>query len=121
MPFPGLRMLLLLCALAFLITLVQFNIVTVAFEKLGLSRDTAYLLLLGTLAGSLVNVPLFSIRTRPADPELLQQAIPEYLLPRQMPRADRTVFEPEPSTASWNARRSNFGPSACSASSATAT
>jgi len=61
MPFPGLRMLFLLCALAFLITLVQLNIVTVAFEKLGLSGDTAYLLLASTLVGSLINIPLFSV------------------------------------------------------------
>lgn len=92
MPFPGLRMLFLLCALAFFITLVQFDIVTVAFEKLGLSRDTAYLLLVSTLVGSLVNIPLFSISTRQVEPELPQEGIPAYFRPPQIPHAGKTVI-----------------------------
>ncbi len=85
-------MLFLLCALAFLITLVQLNIVTVALEKLGLSRDTAYLLLLGTLVGSLINIPLFSVRTRPADSERPQEEIPAYFRPPQIPQTGKTVI-----------------------------
>ncbi len=56
-----LRILLLAGALGFLITLVQLNILAVAFEKLGLSHHAAYLLLASTLAGSLINLPLFRI------------------------------------------------------------
>lgn len=92
MPFPGLRMLLLLCALAFLMTLVQLDIVTVAFEKLGLSRDTAYLLLVTTLIGSRINVPLFSISMRPVASELPEERIPGYSRPPQIPRTDKTVI-----------------------------
>ena len=92
MPYPGLRMLFLLCALAFLITLVQLDIVTVVFEKLGLSRDSAYLLLVSTLVGSLINIPLFSVSTRPMEPETPQEWIPAYFRPPPMPRADRTVI-----------------------------
>ena len=41
--------------------LVQFQILTIAFEKLGLSAQSAYLLLIVTLAGSMFNIPLFTI------------------------------------------------------------
>lgn len=61
MPFSPLRMLLLAFALGFLILFVQIGLVSIAFDKLGLSEESAYLLLLSTLAGSLVNIPLFSL------------------------------------------------------------
>ena len=81
-------MLFLLCALAFLITLLQLDIVTVAFEKLGLSRDTAYLLLGSTLIGSMINIPLFSISTREVDSE----GIPAYFHPPQILHTGKTVI-----------------------------
>ena len=56
-----LRILLFLMALGFLVAIVQVGLVSIAFEKLGLSQRSAYLLLMTRLAGSLVNVPLFSI------------------------------------------------------------
>ena len=61
MPLSPLRLLLLFAALVVLIVVIQFGVVSVAFEKLGLSSHSAYLLLMGTLAGSMVNLPLFSI------------------------------------------------------------
>ena len=48
-------------AIAILAILVQFQVLTIAFDKLGLSAQSAYLLLLMTLAGSLLNIPLFTI------------------------------------------------------------
>lgn len=92
MPLPGLRMLFLFCALAFLITLVQLNIVTVAFEKLGLSGDAAYLLLVSTLAGSMINIPLFSISTREVDSELPEEGIPAYFRASQILHMSKTVI-----------------------------
>ncbi len=44
-----------------LAVLVQFQVLTIAFEKLGLSAQSAYLLLMVTLAGSMFNIPLFTI------------------------------------------------------------
>ncbi|MGH8631707.1 MAG: DUF1614 domain-containing protein, partial [Burkholderiales bacterium] len=41
--------------------LVQFQVLTIAFGKLGLSEHSAYLLLMTTLAGSFVNLPLFTV------------------------------------------------------------
>jgi uncharacterized membrane protein len=63
MPFSPLRLLLFILALTFLIVFVQIGLITVAFDKLGLSEDSAYLLLLCTLAGSMINLPLFSLKT----------------------------------------------------------
>lgn len=48
-------------AIVVLAILVQFQVLTIAFEKLGLSAQSAYLLLLTTLAGSMLNIPLFTI------------------------------------------------------------
>lgn len=61
MPFSPLRLLLLIIALAFVLMLLQLGILTVAFGKLGLSAHSAYLLLITTLIGSMVNVPLFRL------------------------------------------------------------
>jgi uncharacterized membrane protein len=56
-----LRIVLFFLALGFLAAFVQVGLVSIAFERLGLSQHSAYLLLITTLAGSLVNLPLFSI------------------------------------------------------------
>lgn len=62
MPFSPLRLLLFILALTFLVIFVQIGMISIAFDKLGLSEDSAYLLLLCTLIGSLVNIPLFSLK-----------------------------------------------------------
>jgi uncharacterized membrane protein len=48
-------------AIGILAVLVQFQVLTIAFGKLGLSAHSAYLLLVLTLAGSMLNIPLFTI------------------------------------------------------------
>ena len=68
MPFP--RLLLLIALLAFLVAFVQMGVISIAFEKLGLSPESAYLLLLTTLFGSLVNLPLFSVASSWSPTEL---------------------------------------------------
>jgi uncharacterized membrane protein len=68
MPPPLLRLLLFITALAFLVGFVQVGLVSIAFDKLGLSPQSAYLLLLTTLFGSLVNLSLFSIASESAEP-----------------------------------------------------
>ena len=61
MPFSPLRLLLFILSLAFLAILVQIGLISIAFEKLGLSEESAYLLLFCTLVGSPINLPLFSL------------------------------------------------------------
>ncbi len=53
---------LLLGSLVALITAIQVGLLGIVFEKLGLSRGGAYVLLFGSLFGSAINVPLFSVR-----------------------------------------------------------
>lgn len=62
MPSSPLRLLLFILALAFLIIFVQIGLISIAFDKLGLSAESAYLLLLCTLVGSLINLPLLSLK-----------------------------------------------------------
>jgi uncharacterized membrane protein len=60
-PFSPLQLLLFLFILGFLLTFVQIGLLTIAFEKLGLSKSSAFLLLFCSLFGSSINLPLFSI------------------------------------------------------------
>ncbi len=76
MPFSPLRLLLFFLALTFLIIFVQIGLITIAFDKLGLSKESAYLLLLCTLVGSLINLPLFSLK---ADSETPPKMPPELM------------------------------------------
>lgn len=54
---------LLLLAAALLLLFVQVGLLSIAFEKLGLSMASAMLLLFVSLAGSTINLPLFHIKT----------------------------------------------------------
>lgn len=56
------NLLLLLFAFGFFIAIIQLGLLKIAFEKLGLSASSAYLLLVSSLMGSVINLPLFRIR-----------------------------------------------------------
>jgi uncharacterized membrane protein len=88
---PG-RLLLLIFALVFLATFVQFGVIRIAFEKLGLSQESAYLLLIVTLVGSMINLPLFSVKAQAPAGEAPQEKLSRLLgLPRQ-PFLGRTLI-----------------------------
>lgn len=65
MPLTPLFMLALLGLLSFLLVLIQIDVLGFAFAKLGLSPQAGMLALFGSLLGSVVNIPLFTV---PADP-----------------------------------------------------
>jgi len=65
---PGPSFLLLILLSAFLLAIVQVQVLTIAFEKLGLSPGAASFVLIAALLGSLVNIPLFSLRSRTTEP-----------------------------------------------------
>lgn len=50
--------------IAFLLGVVQMGVITIAFEKLGLSPQVGFMLLVASLFGSLLNLPLFTMTTR---------------------------------------------------------
>jgi uncharacterized membrane protein len=61
-PFSPTHLLLFIIALMALLAIVQIGLVTVAFDKLGLSSSSAFLLLMSSLFGSAINLPLFSLK-----------------------------------------------------------
>lgn len=65
MPLLPPRLPLLVAALVFVVVFLQLGVLSVAFEKLSLAPESAYLLLVATLAGSAVNLPLFRVRAEP--------------------------------------------------------
>ena len=59
---------------ATLFVFIQIGVLTVAFDKLGLSQGSAMLLLISSLLGSSINLPLFKFdATREPDPRWQQQ------------------------------------------------
>lgn len=88
MPPVPLRLILLFTALILFITMVQFGILTIAFDKLGLSSDSALLLFMTILAGSMVNLPLFSMKSSPPRMEEIPPQLRELL--RRQPYTGRT-------------------------------
>jgi len=64
---PG-NIVLLLLVFIFLAVMVQAGLVRVAFDRLGLSESSAFLLFFSSLTGSLINLPLFSITADPPRP-----------------------------------------------------
>ena len=68
MPFSPFYFALLLAALGLLAVFVQIGALTLAFDKLGLSPNSATLLLFTSLLGSLINLPLFSVKAEGPSP-----------------------------------------------------
>lgn len=67
-PFSPLHFLLFVAAIVLLIAFIQIGLLSFAFDKLGLSPQSAMLLLFSSLFGSVINLPLFSITAdAPAD------------------------------------------------------
>jgi uncharacterized membrane protein len=63
------KLLLFIFALAFLFAFIQIGLLSIAFHKLGLSASAAYTLLITSLLGSMINLPLFRLRSE-RDPNL---------------------------------------------------
>ena len=70
-PYSPLHLIVFTALLIILVAVVQVGAITIAFEKLGLSPYSAFLLLFGSLIGSAINLPLFYVDSRPT-PENLE-------------------------------------------------
>lgn len=77
---PNLRLLLFILALLLLVVVVHVGAISITFSKLGLTRESAFLLLFVSLFGSLINLPLFSVTAR-APIQMRDSHIPGYLRP----------------------------------------
>lgn len=91
-PYSHKHLLGFVIAVAFLIALIQVGVITVVFDKLGLSHNSAYLLLFASLFGSGVNLPVFSIPAEKPSGHELPWQLRGLLRPPQMPFTGRTVI-----------------------------
>ncbi len=90
-PLPLLHLVLFVLALSLLMVFVYVGVLSIAFEKLGLTRGAVFVLLFGSLIGSSINLPLFSIRSQAPPVEPLPSPLEGwYGLPR--PFTGRTLI-----------------------------
>lgn len=61
-PFSPIWLLVFVLLIAFLVAFVQIGALVIAFDKLGLSAESAFMLLLVSLIGSMINLPLFRVK-----------------------------------------------------------
>jgi uncharacterized membrane protein len=75
LPFAPRPLFVLLALLVTLVTFVQFGALTLAFDKLGLSAESGFLLLFVSLFGSMINLPLFSVSAEAPPAEAVPVAL----------------------------------------------
>jgi uncharacterized membrane protein len=90
MPRLPTRILLLIAAFVFLATFIQLGVLTLALDKLGLSSSSATLLFITILAGSMLNLPLFTMNSEPPADEEETPVTPFPGLVRNMPYTGKT-------------------------------
>jgi len=84
MPFSPLVLLALLFLLSLLLVFVQLGLISITLAKLGLSPNSAMTLLLVSVTGSLINLPLFKIEAvQPTNPPITPRLLS--LLRQRMP------------------------------------
>jgi len=92
MPPSPLRLLLLLTAFVVLVSFIQIGVVTIAFDKLGLSPESALLLVLTLLIGSTINLPLFSMKSDGPPAGELPPPLRQLFGMQRMPFTGRTII-----------------------------
>ena len=85
------RLLLFVLALAVLLTVVYVGAISVTYGKLGLTRESAFILLFLCLLGSVINIPLFTIKSE-VPTRLHGTYIPAYLREYLKRLAGRTLI-----------------------------
>lgn len=88
-PFSPLYLLFLMAFTLWIIFSINLHLITLTFARLGLSPQSALLLMVSSLLGSLINLPLFTLRTSapPSPIEILDQG---WLRPSGLPFTGRT-------------------------------
>ena len=85
------RLLLFVIALAILLAIVHVGLISISFSKLGLTRESAFIFLFFSLFGSLVNIPLFTVKAK-AGIERRAHYVPAYLQPYLKHLSGRTLI-----------------------------
>jgi uncharacterized membrane protein len=81
----------LILLIGLLTTFIQLGILTIAFDKLGLSPGSALLLLLTSLIGSAINLPLFKIKAE-IPPSAIAPPVLRDLFGRRLPTFTGTTL-----------------------------
>lgn len=92
MPFSPLHLLLFVVVLTALVTFVQIGALTIAFEKLDLSPNSAMTLLLMSLLGSMFNLPLFTVTSQAPPPSEVPPLFRGLLRGTQRPFTGKTLI-----------------------------
>lgn len=79
------RLLILVLLLAFVFGLIQVGLVSIAFDKLGLSRESTYLLFMFTLAGSMINLPVATLKAEGPPPPRMPEMPERWPFPQFPP------------------------------------
>lgn len=90
-PFSPLQFILFIFVIGFLIAFIQIGLLTIAFDKLGLSQSSAYLLLFGSLFGSGINLPLFKMNAEHPTHNTLPPTFRSMLRLPPMPFTGKTI------------------------------
>ena len=75
-----------------LLVILQLQLFSIAFERLGLSKEAAFLLLLSSLLGSMINLRLFTVRAEPPPAEALLPPLFRHLLHLPQPFTGYTTI-----------------------------
>ncbi|MBS1212935.1 MAG: putative rane protein [Proteobacteria bacterium] len=89
-PFSPIHLLLLLLFLLWLVFAINLQLMTLTFGKLGLDPQSALLLLMTSLFGSVINLPLFSMPCEQPPQTPLELRPSGLLRPPQMPFTGQT-------------------------------
>lgn len=73
LPVPRANLLLFIFLIGLLLGLLQVGVLTVVFNKLGLSQSSAFLLLFASVIGSTINLPLYSVKSEPLNIETVPE------------------------------------------------
>lgn len=92
LPYAPVPLLLLAGLIFFLITFVQLGVLTIAFDKLGLSPESAMMLLIASVVGSGINLPLFTVRADGPPPGSVPPAVHRLLRPQPQEFRGRTLI-----------------------------
>jgi uncharacterized membrane protein len=91
-PISPLQLALFLGILGGLLVMLQLQLFSIAFERLGLSQESAFLLLISSLLGSMINLPLFSVRSELPNTDQLPPPLRRLLRIPQRPFSGRTLI-----------------------------
>lgn len=77
--------------LVLLMVVIQLELISIVFAKLGLSYGQGMLLLFASLFGSVINLPLFSVKAEKPEIDPAQQSLRSLLRLPEMPFTGKTI------------------------------